>query len=114
MTSAQSICDIAISTGVHDTLVQLLTDTGLLATVCNAEELTVWAPTDAAFAAISDVLGTLTPEQVEAVLLHHTAPGTQPATPTPETTITPPNVGPSVPASNGVVHVIDQVLVPAL
>ncbi len=114
MTSTQSICEIAASTGVHTTLVQLLTDTGLADAVCNASELTVWAPTDSAFAAISDVLETLTPEQVKAVLVHHTASGTQAATPTPETTITPPNVGPSVPASNGVVHVIDQVLVPAL
>lgn len=114
MTSAQSICEIAQSTGVHTTLVQLLTTTGLLDTVCNADELTVWAPTDAAFAAISDTLETLTEEQVIAVLVHHTAAGTQSATPTPSTNGTPPNVGPTVPASNGVVHVIDQVLIPDL
>ena len=108
----QTNCEIAQSTGVHTTLVQLLTDTGLAGAVCGADEITVWAPTDAAFAAIADIIPTLTDQQVKDILVYHTASGTQPATPYPATENTAPNVGPSVLASNGVVHVIDQVLVP--
>lgn len=105
-------CEIAQSTGVHTTLVQLLIDTGLDSAVCGADEITVWAPTDAAFEAISDIIPTLSEQQVKDILVYHTAGGTQPATPFPATENTAPSVGPSVQASNGVVHVIDQVLVP--
>lgn len=105
-------CEIAQSTGVHTTLVKLLVDTGLDSAVCGADEITVWAPTDAAFEAIADILPTLTEQQVKDILVYHTASGTQPATPYPATENTTPSVGPSVEASNGVVHVIDQVLVP--
>jgi len=108
----QTNCEIAQSTGVHKTLVQLLTDTGLASAVCGADEITVWAPTDAAFAAIADIIPTLSNQQVKDILVYHTTSGTQPATPYPATENTAPSVGPSVPASNGVVHVIDQVLVP--
>lgn len=108
----QTNCEIAQSTGVHTTLVQLLTDTGLAGAVCGADEITVWAPTDAAFAAIADIIPNLTDQQLKDILVYHTASGTQPATPYPATENTAPGVGPSVLASNGVVHVIDQVLVP--
>ncbi len=102
--------------------------------------ITVFAPTNDAFAAISDVAESLTPEQVRDVLLYHVVGGDAPVlsgdltdgeVPTlleANVTITadPPTVAgagndtPSnvvtadIDVTNGVVHVIDQVLLPAL
>ena len=108
--TCQSICEIAQSTGVHTTLVKLLSDTGLLDTVCSAEELTVWAPTDAAFEKAD--LGDPSLQEVKDLLLYHTASGTRPASEIPETIGPEANVTATVPACNGVVHVIDEVLLP--
>src|SRR6056297_1300730 len=53
------------------TLVGLLVDNDLVGTLEGQGPFTVFAPTNAAFDAISDVLGTLTPEQVVEVLTYH-------------------------------------------
>jgi transforming growth factor-beta-induced protein len=41
--------------------------------IIDAENITVFAPTDAAFEAIEDVVGGLTPEQISTVLTYHAA-----------------------------------------
>ncbi len=53
------------------TLVSLVTDQGLVPTLEGDGPFTLFAPVDTAFAAISDVLGTLTSEQVTEVLTYH-------------------------------------------
>lgn len=53
------------------TLVSLLSDRGLVPKLEGDGPFTVFAPVDTAFAAISDVLETLTPEQVSEVLTYH-------------------------------------------
>lgn len=54
------------------TLTELVTDQGLAGTLADAEsEFTVFAPTNDAFEAISEVLGGLTDEQVTNTLLYH-------------------------------------------
>ncbi len=53
------------------TLVSLVTDQGLEPTLEGDGPFTLFAPVDTAFAAISDVLGTLTSEQVTEVLTYH-------------------------------------------
>ena len=41
--------------------------------IIDAEDITVFAPTDAAFTAIADLIGTLTEEQIRTVLTYHAA-----------------------------------------
>jgi len=53
------------------TLVGLLVDNDLVGTLQGDGPFTVFAPTNAAFDAISDVVATLTPEQVVEVLTYH-------------------------------------------
>src|SRR6056297_1068281 len=53
------------------TLVGLLVDNNLVGTLQGTGPFTVFAPTDAAFEAISDVVSTLTPEQIVEVLTYH-------------------------------------------
>jgi len=111
-----TVVDIALGAAPEfSTLVQLLTDAGLVPTLQGDGPFTVFAPTNAAFDAISDTLATLTPAQVETVLLFHVLVGSiGTAADLPATTGTPATVvdGP-ISAQNGVVFVIDQVLIPA-
>lgn len=107
--------DIAVGAAPEfSTLVQLVTDAGLVPTLQGPGPFTVFAPTNAAFEAISDTLASLTPAQVETVLLYHVVNGVQPASALPTTTGAAATVvdGP-ISAQNGVVFVIDQVLIPA-
>ena len=126
------------------TLVGILTDpsqAGILSALSDAEgNFTVFAPTDAAFAEIASVTANLTPEQISQVLLYHVVPGRvfstdladglEPATLKQETIKF--NVSESgvsindkagnsvnvvatnVLGTNGVIHVIDKVLIPTL
>ena len=131
---------VATSTGVHTSLVAALAQAELVATLQGDGPFTVFAPTDAAFTAAGiDLAAFDTTEEIAAladILLYHVVPGTTLSTDLVEgvTTVTTANgdelsiqvtgtsvmVGESmanvtladVLASNGVVHVIDQVLLP--
>lgn len=132
-----SIVDIATGDENFSLLVEALLAAGLLPAVDGTDPITVFAPTNAAFVALLDELG-LTKEELFAntelltsVLTYHVVPGAlfSPAVLAAET-LTPLQgepifVDPSVPAvndsvlgpidiaaSNGVVHVIDKVLLP--
>lgn len=107
----------------------------------DADNVTVFAPTDAAFAAISDVIETLTEDQIRTVLQYHAAParvfssqlvdGQVVGMLSGETiqvnisggnvTLTDKSKGDdanvvevNVHGSNGVIHVVDKVLIPTL
>lgn len=114
MSDPATVVDIALSAAPEfSTLVQLLTNANLVATLQGDGPFTVFAPTNAAFAAIDATLQTLTADQVEAVLLYHVLSGVQTAADIPSTTGTPANVvGGPIAAQNGVVFIIDQVLLP--
>ena len=131
------IPSIAASTGVHDALVAALTKADLVATLQGEGPFTVFAPTDQAFTDAGIDLDTFTTEEEIAVLadilLYHVLSG---AVPSPDVTdgltvamvngdnasftVTADGVtieGASVTtadvtASNGVIHVIDKVLMP--
>lgn len=136
-----NIVETAVAAGDFTTLASLLTSAGLVDTLTNPdEEFTVFAPTDAAFAMLGDdVLTSLSenPEVLEAILLQHVVPGVTADSITAYTlagndlttasgadiplSINTNNdrltfgganvVTPDVYASNGVIHVIDMVVV---
>jgi transforming growth factor-beta-induced protein len=123
-------------------LVGAVTQAGLAGTLSGVGPFTVFAPVNSAFAAIAGVVGGLSNTQLQTVLTYHVVGGTvlssaipfgqpvatvagQPITitagPVPaiasitDTTATPAKVvAVDVRASNGVIHVIDKVLLPAL
>lgn len=131
----QSIADTTASTPSLSTLNRLIADAGLTETLRGAGPYTVFAPSDDAFKALPPkTLASLTQdkEQLKAVLLYHVAPGKVLAA-----DVKPGSVDTAqgsklalsragsfvtveealvtqadVPATNGVVHVIDKVLIP--
>ncbi len=135
----KDIVATAVAAGSFTTLTKLVTDAGLVATLQGAGPFTVFAPTDAAFAKVpKETLAALAAdkEKLKAVLLYHVVPGKVLAAdvmklaPKAEVataggakvTVT---VGAGgvmvdgakvvttdVMASNGVIHVIDTVLIP--
>lgn len=116
------------------TLVEVVAQQGLADALRDEGTFTVFAPTNEAFAAIADVLPTLTPEQVTEVLLYHVVSARvlssdlQPQQEVPtlngqtisvtvdgsgvtingEASVTTADVD----GTNGVIHVIDTVLIP--
>lgn len=68
----QTIAEIASADGRFGTLVGQLANTPLLAAVQNPESrFTVFAPTDEAFAKLGDALGSLSQEQITEILEYH-------------------------------------------
>ena len=130
------IVDTAVSTGSFTTLTTALQAAGLVDTLKSPGPFTVFAPTDAAFAKLP--AGTVEqlladPDQLRAVLAYHVVPGAvtaaDVATLNSATTVQgqPIQIGvmdgsvhinqanvelADVMASNGVIHVIDSVLLP--
>ena len=129
----ETLVDVLTSSDDYSTLVSLVPD-NLLSDLQN-EELTVFAPTNAAFEAIpDDVLSSLTEEQVELILTYHLVAGTTLAGDIPAQTdveslqgelllLQSDNgvfvngsaevVAADLTADNGVVHGINQVLLPS-
>jgi len=138
MMDAKSIAEIAVEDGRFTTLVTALDAAGLVETLSSEGEYTVFAPTDDAFAALPE--GTVAslledPEgALKDILLYHVAAGVVPAetvvTLDSATTLQGEDVTVTVidgevflndivkvlitdiEASNGVIHVIDAVLIP--
>lgn len=134
--NAQTIVEVAESTGNHATLVSLVTQAGLADTLNGDGPLTVFAPTNQAFTDLAGAADKFTTPAWSAhlsdILLYHAAGGQVMAADLTLnqvlsmanggtaniTSLEPPmiknaNINPAdVPASNGVVHVIDAVLLP--
>ena len=138
MSSNKSIAEVAMSTGMHNTLVTALKAAGLADMLMQSGNYTVFAPTDEAFAKLPagtvDML--LRPEnrdKLRAVLQQHVVAGRVDAAHVMQMssartvsgqTLKITNVSggvmvgnatvikADVPASNGIVHVIDTVLLP--
>lgn len=136
-TKTNTIVDIAVGSPDHTTLVAAVTAAGLVETLSGAGPFTVFAPTNAAFAALpaGTVETLLKPEnkaQLVAILTYHVVPAkvmaadvTSGSVPTVngksatinvaggKVTIDGANVvATDLVGSNGVVHVIDQVILP--
>ncbi len=131
-----NIVQTALAAGQFNTLASLLTKAGLVDTLSNGGPFTVFAPTDAAFAKVPkatlDALAE-NPAQLKSVLLYHVVPGRATAADVVKLTSVKTLDGrpvaikvvdgsvyvdqakvttPDVMASNGVIHVIDSVLIP--
>lgn len=137
-TAAVDIASTASATTIHNSLVAALAQAELVATLSGVENYTVFAPTDEAFAAAGIDLSdpALTQDVLANILLYHVVPGTIMSSDLSvgTTTVTAANgdsllvhvtdsgvmVGTEmavvtladVPASNGVIHVIDKVIMP--
>ena len=136
---AKDIVDTAVAAGSFKTLVAAVQAAGLESTLRGAGPFTVFAPTDAAFAAlpagtVEDLLKPENKAKLTAILTYHVLPaevmstaiGTQTLDPATVEGATVKVVGSStgvmvndakvvtadVDASNGVIHVIDKVLMP--
>ena len=127
--SKPDIVDTAISAGSFNTLVQAVQAAGLVETLKGKGPFTVFAPTDAAFAKLPQ--GTLEDlladkEKLTKVLTYHVVPGKVMASDligaesinTVEGSAIPANAlqvsKADIAASNGVIHVIDKVLIPQM
>jgi uncharacterized surface protein with fasciclin (FAS1) repeats len=133
------IVDTAVANGSFTTLAAALTAAGLVETLKGEGPFTVFAPTDAAFAALSagtveDLLKPENKDKLVAVLTYHVVPGKVMSTDLTEgmtaATVNGANVtitldggpkingavisAPDVAASNGVIHVIDSVILPPM
>ncbi len=137
-TSQPNVVQVAISSKDHSTLVEAVKTAGLVNALSNAGPFTVFAPTNAAFEKLpkGTVDGLLKPENKDAltdILQHHVYVGVLQAAQLQDgqtlgmvdgknatikmvdgkPTVNGANIIASVPASNGIVHVIDNVLQPA-
>ncbi len=124
----QNIVQTALAAGQFSTLASLLQKAGLVDTLSNGGPFTVFAPTDAAFAKVPkatlDALAA-NPAQLKSVLLYHVVPGAVTSADVAKGSSVAIKVvdgsvyvdqakvtTPDVMASNGVIHVIDTVLIP--
>jgi uncharacterized surface protein with fasciclin (FAS1) repeats len=132
----KNVVETAIAAGQFKTLGSLLTKAGLAGTLATGGPFTVFAPTDEAFAKVPkatlDALAA-NPAQLKSVLLYHVVPGRVTAADVVKLTSAKTLAGrslaikvvdgtvfvdqakvtsPDVTASNGLIHVIDSVLIP--
>ena len=74
------VVDVAVGAGTFTTLVKVVSDLGLVDTLKGAEALTVFAPSDEAFAKLPEgTLESLTPDQAKAIILRHVVTAKVPA-----------------------------------
>jgi transforming growth factor-beta-induced protein len=132
-----SVVDLALDNSNFSILVQAVVKANLVETLSTAGPFTIFAPTDAAFESLFTQLGVsgvadLTAEQLTPILLYHVVSGNVRSAdlsdgsvetlngpieislmPSPTINGTSNIVAADVQATNGVVHVIDKVLLPA-
>ena len=127
------IVDVAVNAGQFNTLVAAVQAADLVETLKSGGPFTVFAPTDEAFAqlpagTVEELLKPENKDQLVAILTYHVVPGKIMAGDLLKTTMAPTVNGQSAPiglrvgnanviqadvaASNGVIHVIDTVLLP--
>jgi len=138
MPASNTITDIVVSGATFGTLESAVVKANLQATLSGAGPFTVFAPDDAAFAAsgiTSTVLNSLSPAEVQSILLYHTLgaevpSGSVPAGPNAKVTTASgdsvfvtrnaagvfvngiPVVQADIDADNGIIHRINRVLLP--
>merc|ERR1719191_2628203 len=70
------VVDVAVGAGAFTTLVKIVSDLGLVDTLKGVEAVTIFAPSDEAFAKLPEgTLESLTPEQAKAIVARHVVAG---------------------------------------
>merc|ERR1711935_1202636 len=70
------VVDVAVGAGTFTTLVKIVSDLGLVETLKGVEAATIFAPSDDAFAKLPEgTLESLTPEQAKAIVARHVVAG---------------------------------------
>merc|ERR1712156_1284613 len=70
------VVDVAVGAGAFTTLVKVVSDLGLVETLKGVEAVTIFAPSDEAFAKLPEgTLESLTPEQAKAIVARHVVAG---------------------------------------
>merc|ERR1712156_1398722 len=70
------VVDVAVGAGAFTTLVKVVGDLGLVETLKGVEAVTIFAPSDEAFAKLPEgTLESLTPEQAKAIVARHVVAG---------------------------------------
>merc|ERR1711935_1220464 len=70
------VVDVAVGAGTFTTLVKIVSDLGLVETLKGVEAATIFAPSDDAFAKLPEgTLESLTPEQAKAIIARHVVAG---------------------------------------
>merc|ERR1711978_677028 len=70
------VVDVAVGAGAFTTLVKIVSDLGLVETLKGVEAVTIFAPSDDAFAKLPEgTLESLTPEQAKAIVSRHVVAG---------------------------------------
>merc|ERR1711935_1298954 len=70
------VVDVAVGAGAFTTLVKIVSDLGLVETLKGVEAATIFAPSDDAFAKLPEgTLESLTPEQAKAIIARHVVAG---------------------------------------
>ena len=132
------IVDTAVAAGSFTTLVAAVTAAGLVKTLKGQGPFTVFAPTDEAFAAlpagtVDELVKPENKEKLTAILLHHVLPGAVKSTDVTGKTMDPATAGGTtvhvdgtdgvivggakvvtadIACTNGIIHVVDSVILP--
>merc|ERR1711948_106654 len=70
------VVDVAVGAGSFTTLVKIVSDLGLVETLKGVDAVTIFAPSDDAFAKLpAGTLESLTPEQAKAIVSRHVVAG---------------------------------------
>merc|ERR1712241_1465791 len=70
------VVDVAVGAGAFTTLVKIVSDLGLVETLKGVDAVTIFAPSDEAFAKLpAGTLKSLTTEQAKAIVSRHVIPG---------------------------------------
>merc|ERR1719230_1873173 len=76
MADVGDVVDVAVGAGAFTTLVKVVSDLGLVETLKGVEAVTIFAPSDEAFAKLPEgTLESLTPEQAKAIVARHVVAG---------------------------------------
>merc|ERR1712217_425263 len=72
----KDVVDVAVGAGAFTTLVKIVRDLGLVPTLKGVDAVTIFAPSDEAFAKLPEgTLESLTPEQAKAIVARHVVAG---------------------------------------
>merc|ERR1719225_1934954 len=76
MADVGDVVDVAVGAGTFTTLVKIVSDLGLVETLKGVEAVTIFAPSDEAFAKLPEgTLESLTLEQAKAIVARHVVAG---------------------------------------